>query len=140
MRVIIEGADGVGKTTLSKQIAENAGIDYIHFDADDPADFDFFKQFIKKDNIVCDRHVLGELVYPKYYGRKPRIAYEDARIIIGLLKQQYNADIRVMIGLPSAIDISEEDTIIKQHWLEMQEDFIKLANDFHLDIIYGKGL
>lgn len=85
--VILDGADGVGKTTLAKYIAEYYKWDTCHCTAEDPMDFDFYKQLARKQNVVWDRHALGELIYPDVFNRKQHISTEDARIILEYAKE-----------------------------------------------------
>lgn len=85
--IIIEGADGTGKTTLAKIIAAKYGWDICHCTADDPKDFDFYKHTARKKNVIWDRHTIGELIYPYVFDRQPKISAEDARIILDVAKQ-----------------------------------------------------
>ena len=39
MKIILEGCDGTGKTTLAKLLAEKYGLDICHCTAEDPKDF-----------------------------------------------------------------------------------------------------
>ena len=82
MKIILEGVDGAGKTTLAKILAERYGLDICHCTQDDAADYNFYRQTLRKDNIVWDRHTLGELIYPKIFDRKQQISTEDARLVL----------------------------------------------------------
>ena len=86
-RIILEGPDGAGKTTLANILAYKYGLDICHCTAKDPNDFAFYKESVRKDNIVWDRHTIGELIYPKIFDRKQNIATEDARIVLWNAKQ-----------------------------------------------------
>ena len=76
--IIIEGCDGTGKTTLCRLLARKYGWDTVHVTSKDPNDFDFYKQTLRKTNVVYDRHFLGELIYPKVYDRKGNLNVYDA--------------------------------------------------------------
>lgn len=76
-RIIIEGCDGTGKTTLCKLLADKYGLDIVHITSKDPNDFDFYKQTMRKSNVVYDRHFLGEMIYPKIYNRKGNLNLYD---------------------------------------------------------------
>ena len=86
MRIILEGADGTGKTTLAKILAERYGLDICHCTQHDPADYAFYRQTLRKENVVWDRHTLGELIYPTVFGRKQIISTEDARLLMHYAK------------------------------------------------------
>jgi len=78
-KIIVEGCDGTGKTTLCKKLAEKYDLDVVHITSKDPNDFDFYRETLRKTNVVYDRHFLGELIYPKIYNRKGNLDLHDAR-------------------------------------------------------------
>ena len=82
MKIILEGCDGTGKTTLAKKLAEKYGLDICHCTNIDPKDYDFYRQTSRKENVVWDRHTIGELIYPEIFGRKQEISSEDARLVV----------------------------------------------------------
>lgn len=82
MKIILEGCDGVGKTTLAKILADKYGMDICHCTQNDPNDFKFYLETVRKDNVIWDRHTIGELIYPAIFNRKQNISYEDAKLII----------------------------------------------------------
>ena len=49
MKVILEGCDGTGKTTLAKLLAERYGLDICHCTQYDPADYDFYSHTMRKN-------------------------------------------------------------------------------------------
>lgn len=87
MKIILEGCDGTGKTTLAKMLADKYGLDICHCTQADPADYEFYKQTARKDNVVWDRHTIGELIYPFVFGRKPKISPEDARLVLAYARE-----------------------------------------------------
>lgn len=88
MKIIIEGCDGTGKTTLANLLAERYGMDICHCTHKDPADYDFYRQTLRKENVIWDRHTLGELIYPQVFNRKQKIGTEDARLIMHYAKEE----------------------------------------------------
>lgn len=87
MKIILEGCDGTGKTTLAKLLAEKYDLDICHCTADDPGDFEFYKNTARKENVVWDRHTIGELIYSKVFNRKCKIGSEDARIALAYARE-----------------------------------------------------
>jgi len=68
MRIILEGPDGTGKTTLARQLAEKLGLKYQH----EKIPLDGLKYYVNlvsnmEDNIVYDRCYLGEAIYPSVF-------------------------------------------------------------------------
>lgn len=88
MKIILEGCDGTGKTTLAKILAEKYGLDICHCTQHDAADYDFYRQTLRKENVIWDRHTIGELIYPRIFGRQFKISPEDARLIVHYAKQE----------------------------------------------------
>ena len=70
MKIILEGCEGTGKTTLAKKLIERYGLDYVHITNKDPNDYMFYKQTLRKEDVIYDRHFIGEMIYPKVFSRK----------------------------------------------------------------------
>ena len=105
MKIILEGVDGAGKTTLAKILAERYGLDIVHCTQHDAADYNFYRQTLRKQNVVWDRHTLGELIYPFVFQRPPQIGTEDARLIMHYAKQE---------GVIILVLTTDMDTILKR--------------------------
>ena len=86
MKIILEGVDGAGKTTLAKILAEKYGLDICHCTQHDPADFNFYKETLRKENVVWDRHTVGELIYPIVFDREAKVTPYEVRAIISMAK------------------------------------------------------
>lgn len=71
-RIIVEGADQQGKTTLCNLLKEKLGYDVVHYGK--PADdFDFHVDYFLQDNTISDRNFLSEIVYSRINNRESRI-------------------------------------------------------------------
>ena len=75
MKIVIEGCDGTGKTSVAKILAEKYGCDIVHMTGNDPRDYQFYYQSLRKEQVVYDRNVLGEFVYPYVFGRQKEVRY-----------------------------------------------------------------
>lgn len=104
MKIILEGCEGVGKTTLAKQLVERYGLDYVHITNKDPNDYMFYKQTLRKEDVIYDRHFLGEMIYPKIYNRKGNL---DARQFRKLLKFARKECVHILI-LTTDLDIVQK--------------------------------
>lgn len=133
MRIILEGVDGAGKTTLAKILAEKYKLDICHCTQRDAADFEFYSQTTRKDDVVWDRHTIGELIYPDVFGRKQQISVEDARLTIHYFREQGG---KVFV-------LTADDEVIKQRLLARgTEDYriIQLCEDInHLFVKYAEA-
>lgn len=140
MRIILEGVDGAGKTTLAKILAEKYNLDICHCGMTDPSDYHFYRETSKKDNVVWDRHTIGELIYPKVFGREQQCSPEDARIILTLGKQELGLKTLVLTTdidiLKTRLEVrgNEHPKILENlKWIDDQ--FRWYAEDFHLPLI-----
>lgn len=139
MRIILEGVDGAGKTTLANILSFKYGLDICHCTASDPNDFAFYRESVRKNNIVWDRHTIGELIYPKVFSRKQNVAVEDARIVIGHAKA---LGTKIFV-LSENLDIIQkrlferggEDKRILNNINEINDEFCFYAQQFHIPII-----
>lgn len=140
MKIIIEGADGTGKTTLAKILAERYGLDICHCTQDDPGDYEFYRQTLRKENVIWDRHTLGELIYPKVFDRKPQIGTEDARLVIHYAKEE---GVKVLVLTADMKDIlrrladreKPEHPLIYENIDYIDHQFKFYAEQFHVPIV-----
>lgn len=72
MLIVLEGADGVGKTTIAKRLARILKAEIIHCTAETPNDGLYFASIIKMSeskNIIADRFMYGQFVYQDEHER-----------------------------------------------------------------------
>lgn len=66
MLIVVEGCDGVGKTTLVNLLSTVLDATVIHCSTETPNNWEYFKQWIEKssdENIIADRFFWGQFVY-----------------------------------------------------------------------------
>lgn len=69
MKIIIEGPDGAGKSTLADAISRKTGFPVVHLTNVEPDKMDVqFKNALALDNVVLDRYILSNLAYNKACG------------------------------------------------------------------------
>lgn len=74
MKIIIEGNDGVGKTTLAKRLQGDLNIkSYIHLSGKDPRDFRFYSTLLEKEDVIFDRSFIDEPIYSFVLGRECKL-------------------------------------------------------------------
>lgn len=139
MRIILEGCDGTGKTTLAKILAERYKLDICHCTQRDAADYDFYSQTLRKEDIIWDRHTLGELIYPNIFNREPKLTCCQARDIMEAAKKD---GVKIFV-LTSDISILKqrllgrgtEDWRIIKNCEEIDSAFQFYAKAFDLPVI-----
>lgn len=137
--IILEGADGVGKTTLARILADKYGMDICHCTQYDAADYAFYQQTLRKKNVIWDRHTLGELIYPKVFGRKQQIGTEDARLIMHYAKLN---DVKVFVLTCDEMTLEQrlcergnEHPKILDNIGYINSQFLFYAEQYHLPVI-----
>lgn len=127
MKIILEGCDGTGKTTLAKILADKYGLDICHCTQHDAKDYDFYRQTLRKENVVWDRHTLGELIYPKIFERKQYIGTEDARLVMHYAKEE---------GVKVFVLTCEPDLLKKRLLSRGTEDYRIIKNCENIDHLF----
>lgn len=139
MKIILEGCDGTGKTTLAKILADRYGLDICHCTQDDPGDYEFYRQTLRKENVIWDRHTLGELIYPKVFGRVQKISSEDARLLMHYAKEEGVTVLVLTTDIESIHDRidarGDEDGRICDRLAKIDEQFKRYAEEFRIPII-----
>lgn len=140
MKIILEGVDGAGKTTLAKILAEKYGLDICHCTQHDAADYDFYRQTLRKENVVWDRHTIGELIYPKVFGRKQQIGTEDARLVMHHAKQEGVKVFVLTTDMPTLLKRLNdrpmpEHPLIMENLHYIDNEFRFYAEQYHLQLI-----
>lgn len=85
--IIIDGPDGVGKTTLAKNLQKTFNItSFIHLTKDDPRTFEFYKNMLFKKDAIFDRSFMSELIYSAVFERKPALTVDEFKELHNIAK------------------------------------------------------
>ena len=122
MIIILEGADGVGKTTLAKQLAEELNFYTIHMDK--PKNVTKAKQqkqwykeiLTTRNDVILDRSFYSQMIYPMIQGDKSVYTMTDM------------LDLERDLSAANGIVIYVEDT------MENIEEVFKTRGDDNVDI------
>ena len=88
MRIILEGCDGTGKSTVAKILAKKYNLDIVHMTGQDPKDYGFYRQSIRKTNVVFDRNLIGEMIYPIVFRRMNELTRAEFRTLIDMARNE----------------------------------------------------
>lgn len=77
MKIIIEGPDGAGKTTLANYLKDKYNLKILHSSSETKNDLQYHLDLLNKDNIILDRANLGEIVYPTIYNRIAKMTWSE---------------------------------------------------------------
>ena len=89
-RIIVEGADQQGKTTICEQLSEELNWPIVHYGLP-PKKFDYHMDYLFGKNKISDRNFLSEIVYSKINKRKCKLKNKK------LLHEQFNGLNTVLI-------------------------------------------
>jgi len=139
LRIIIEGADLTGKSTIAKKIAKQFNLSYVHVIRKDIHTIPFYYNLLDKHDIVFDRHFIGEMIYPYLFHRDPEFGQQGFKIILDKADKlgykiiiAYLTDEQLMSRLKSRGEECQDtiDTLLKaNHW------FIDIARINNMPLI-----
>lgn len=131
MIYIVEGPDGVGKSTLANEIAQQTGASILHCSYDKEWDmqkyqmemFKIAKQLNKYKDVVIDRWAPSEFVYGNVFREGP--SYD----VMGYLWELDDSNIKwIYCRNDNAV---ENHLKHKENRIEMFEDMSKVVEEFH---------
>lgn len=140
MRIIIEGADMTGKTTLAKYIVDNyPNMSYIHVNSKDPNNVEFYNITLEKTNVVFDRHFIGETIYPTLFNRQGNV-FDAEFELIQRKAERLGYKIVVLTAtkeqfLERLVDRPNEPKQIVENWESINESFKNVAYKNNIKVI-----
>ena len=141
--LIVEGMDGVGKTTLVDYFVSN-GMKKYHFDYD-VKNMDLmikYMRILKEDtgSLVLDRSFISEMVYGPVLRGKSKIDLEEYTKLLMAYKQVDTSVIYLTASIETLIarrlsDISDYNTIMQYYdLLNKQYDSIMRYSENYIDV------
>ena len=136
MKIILEGVDGVGKTTLAKKLAEVLRLEYCH-DSKPRTYKEYLEELYNGKDRIYDRFFFGQ--FAGYQSAEERLISEnDLRCLIDICK---------INGFPIILCYDKVENIVKRfkhndddkEWMEKTgfnnvEEFIRTIQTGFLDI------
>lgn len=131
MQISIEGPKGTGKSTaIARLVANNqdefGDYEILHSTAHTETGNDFYRDMLSKyPNIIFDRYILGELVYPYSYGRAPKAGLFDAINLVrelDLMVISYSSDDSILYNR-----VLTRDGVVDSGIFKSNKEFTMLA-------------
>ena len=120
MRILIDGCDGTGKTSVCEKLANKFGCNIVRLTHDGDRNFKTYSEAMIPDNMVHDRTFLSEIIYPKNFGRASRLIASSIPVLYQLI-EQYDAKVFILTA--------DNDEIVRRLNLrgdEFIDDFEKI--------------
>jgi thymidylate kinase len=137
MKIIIDGCDGTGKTTLIEKLADHYNCDVVRMMRNGSKEyFDYKSKYIEIENVIFDRSFMSEVVYSKVFNRTCRLAEFSFRSLFDVIK-----DIPTIIldcdpeTIRERLLAKNEDPIIIDQIDIIRKAYIDLADEFHIPVI-----
>lgn len=145
MRIIIDGADMTGKSTLIKQLQEHyketKGIELgtIHNTSTDLNTFEYFKDTLETPNTIFDRHIVGEMIYPQYFERERGMSFDEFETLLSKARLE-KVPILILTIEPlemfkRSYDRPDEPEQVINNWFEIDKKFRAMADLFEIKVI-----
>jgi thymidylate kinase len=137
MKIILEGCDGTGKTTLAKKLQDRYGIDYVHINRADPSTYEFYSQTLAKTDVIWDRHFIGEMVYPTVFFRKGNLNMVKFEELLNQAKKENVVILVLTVDKETLIknnDRPEYPEVIKNLML-IDSQFVAIADIYNIPVI-----
>lgn len=140
MKLIVDGCDLVGKSTLIKKLKEHYNDDrmsYLHFSYRDRTDFDFYNTMLDKKDFIADRHFIDEMIYPEVFNREGQLTDIE---FLELLDKCKKDDVKIIILTISQDELlkrskeREEEKEVQENLLKINRKFVELAIQHDLQI------
>jgi len=138
-KIIVEGCDGVGKTTLIKKLIKKYDItSYVHVNRHDSNSFLFYLFTENKTDVIFDRHFIGEMIYPKVFNRKSDLTKNLFELLLDNFTKQEKTFICILTAdddvLLNRIKVNEYDEV-KNNIVEINRQFVEIGKKYNIPII-----
>lgn len=134
MNIILEGCDGVGKSTLAEALAHRIGADVVHLTRYSPCDVkSCMSRIVSNVPYVMDRSYISELVYSKVFNRACVLSEADVEDL------RYNSALHNVLEIILVCDKDElhrrlvernnEGPEIMDNVLRIQDAYVRYASE-----------
>lgn len=140
MKVIIDGCDLTGKTTLINQVKayyNDPKLSHLHFSYKDRRDYEFYDTMLDKENFIADRHFIDEAIYPEVFNRANGLKPGE---LTELFMKCLNNNIKIIILTCSDEELLKrsktrnEEKEVAENLININKKFIALAAYYNLQI------
>ena len=139
-RLMLDGCDGVGKSTLAEYIAHNNNADVLHMTAHSISTVESYKDRLNISiPIIFDRCFLSEVVYSRIFNRPTEFDDDHTREILSLAKEKGYKIVILDCSLDEilrrvAIRNNESEDLIRK-FSELKNKYLEVAKLFDIPVV-----
>ena len=133
MRVIVEGVDGAGKTSVSELLANELKCNIVRLTKNGNRAISSYEYLMSAEDVVHDRSFMSELIYHKYFHTQSAVSDEGAAYLWNLIEK---LDLRVFVLTADYDEICKRfsargDEFISDSKIlkEINNEYLNLANE-----------
>ena len=146
--IILEGPDGIGKTTLINFLAQlYSDTEVISYTNKDNNGFNFWvneymlvdQKVIDGTQVIMSRSFLSELVYADIFSREPRVTEEEEAALVKLTQDKYDIIIllpRRLIDLKARLAKRGDYPAIIDNIDKIVLRYGQVATKYNLKVVY----
>lgn len=139
MRIIVEGCDGVGKSTYASFLAKWYECDVVHMTAWSPKKLTSYLHRLKSDDVIFDRFFISEVVYAKVFERDTKINEFEIKFLLFICKllrcQIYILTQDDDIILERLKQRGDETDTILNNVSRLNEEYVKFADKYNIKLV-----
>lgn len=139
MKIILEGCDGVGKSTIAEMLAEKHGCDILHMTAWGPKNYTSYLHRYDQTGLVSDRSFISEMVYSRVLGRDSKVTDEMFENLLMYVKMQGFNIVILYCDVDSLLyrlnDHSDESDEIIASLEKLQKEYVAISEKYGIPLI-----
>lgn len=110
----------------------------MHVTNKDPNDLNFYYQSLRKTDVIYDRNLLGEMIYPNVFSRPQKLKKYELDY---LLNKANELGVVIIIltskpeDLKNRLNKKEEFSCVRENIEEINNKFLQLAGEYNIPVI-----
>lgn len=139
MRILIDGCDGTGKTTISEKLANKLGCNIIRLTYNGDRSEQAYVELMECENVVHDRTFLSEIIYPKYFGRESRLGTTFLSSLLNFIERN-KVKVFILTAKPETIleridKRGDEFIADSEKFIQINLDYLSVAKECGFTVI-----